>query len=72
MRRVLNGTENATSSGGTGWMPECLNLVVEDEPSVSLVFTELLEAAGFAVAVCTAYPEAAIPSGGEAARRPGH
>ena len=41
-------------------MPERLILVVEDEPSVSLVFTELLEGAGFAVTACAAYPEAAI------------
>jgi DNA-binding NtrC family response regulator len=41
-------------------MPERLILVVEDEPSVSWVFTELLEAAGFAVRACATYPEAAI------------
>jgi two-component system response regulator BaeR len=35
-------------------------ILVEDEPNVSLVFTELLEAAGFAVTACAAYPEAAM------------
>jgi DNA-binding NtrC family response regulator len=46
--------------GRTAPMPERLILVVEDEPSVSSVFTELLEAAGFAVTACAAYPEAAF------------